>query len=79
MLEASRQRARAVGQSEARITRPRGQGRDRRGLTLIEAAMTTVIIGVAVLAVMTAFTAFHQKNQWAGRVATATYLATRSE
>lgn len=71
MLEASRRRARATGQSEAPVIRHR----PRRGLTLIEAAMTTVIIGVAVLAIMTAFTAFHQKNQWAGRVATATYLA----
>jgi hypothetical protein len=67
MLEATSQRARA--------TRRQLEARRRRGLTLIEAAMTTIIIGVAVLGVMSAFTAFHQKNQWASRVATATHLA----
>ena len=49
--------------------------RGRRGFTLIEAALCTIIVGVAILAVVSAFTAFHQKNAWAARVATATYLA----
>ena len=36
----------------------------RRGFTLIEAALATVIIGVGVLAMISAQQAFHQKNQW---------------
>lgn len=37
---------------------------NRRGFTLIEAALATVIIGVGVLAMISAQQAFHQKNQW---------------
>jgi hypothetical protein len=41
--------------------------RRRRGFTLIEAALTTVIIGTGVLAIVAAQQAYHMKNQWAQR------------
>ncbi len=37
------------------------------GFTLIEAALTTVIIGTGVLAIVAAQQAYHIKNQWAQR------------
>ncbi len=46
-----------------------------RGFTLIEAALTTVIIGTAVLAIVAAQQAYHQQNDWAQRSATAHLLA----
>ncbi|MHC4809490.1 MAG: type IV pilus modification PilV family protein [Planctomycetota bacterium] len=57
--------------------RARGHGgtrRHRRGFTLIEAALTTVIVGVGVLAMVTAQSAFLQQNVWSTRVATAERL-----
>jgi len=45
------------------------------GFTLIEAALTTVIVGVGVLAIMSAQQAYHRKNQWAQRTGTAVLLA----
>lgn len=47
----------------------------RRGFTLIEAALTTVIIGTGVLAIVAAQQAYHQKNNWAQRTNTAMLLA----
>ncbi|MEX0887480.1 MAG: hypothetical protein WD009_13680 [Phycisphaeraceae bacterium] len=47
----------------------------RDGFTLIEAALTTVIIGTAVLAIVAAQQAYHQQNGWAQRSATAQLLA----
>jgi len=38
--------------------------RPRTGFTLIETALTTVIIGVGVLAIVSAQQALHQKNRW---------------
>src|SRR5690606_434199 len=49
--------------------------RAARGFTLIEAALTTVIIGVGVLAIVAAQQAYHQKNQWSQRVGTGLLLA----
>ncbi len=46
-----------------------------RGFTLIEAALTTVIIGTGVLAIVAAQQAYHQKNNWAQRTGTAMLLA----
>lgn len=46
-----------------------------RGFTLIEAALTTVIVGVGVLAIVAAQQAYHQKNQWSQRVGTGLLLA----
>lgn len=60
--------------------RPRGRpnGRPRRtarGFTLIEAALTTVIVGTGVLAIVSAQQAYHMKNDWAQRTATGLALA----
>lgn len=45
-----------------------------RGFTLIETALATVIVGVGVLAMMTAHTAFHRQNHWATLSSTAERL-----
>ncbi len=45
------------------------------GFTLLETALTTVIIGVGVLAVMEAQQAFLERNTWSTQASTATYLA----
>jgi hypothetical protein len=47
----------------------------RRGFTLLEAAMSTIIIGVGVLAVVEAQQSFLQRNSWSTNGATATLLA----
>lgn len=47
----------------------------RAGFTLIEAALTTVIIGTGVLAIVAAQQAYHRKNDWAQRTGTAVLLA----
>lgn len=47
----------------------------RRGFTLIEASLTTVIIGVGVLAILAAQQSYHQQNHWAQRTGTAMLLA----
>ena len=57
------------------ITRTTPRTRSRRGFTLIEAALATVIIGVGVLAMVAAQQAFHQKNSWSTHASTATWLA----
>ncbi len=46
----------------------------RHGFTLIETALATVIIGVGVLAMISAQQAFHQKNQWSTQTSTAQRL-----
>lgn len=57
-------------------TRYPAQRRSRQqGFTLIEAALTTVIVGTGVLAIVAAQQAYHQKNQWAQRTGTAMLLA----
>lgn len=53
---------------------PGRRRRRRGGFTLIEAALTTVIIGTGVLAIMAAQQAYHRKNDWAQRVGTAMLL-----
>lgn len=47
----------------------------RRGLTLIEAALATIIIGVGVLAIVYAQEAFHRQNRWATHAAIGAQLA----
>jgi len=59
---------------EPRTPNPRWSQR-RGGFTLIEAALTTVIIGTGVLAIVSAQQAYHQKNQWATKTGTAMLLA----
>jgi hypothetical protein len=49
--------------------------RSTRAFTLIEAALATVIVGVGVLALVEAQTAFLRSNSWSTQAATATYLA----
>lgn len=46
----------------------------RRGMTLIETALATIIVGVGVLAIVIAQQAFHNQNSWSSRAATATRL-----
>ena len=47
----------------------------RRGFTLIESALATVIIGTGVLAMVAAQQTFHRQNDWAQRSANAMRLA----
>ncbi|MCC7145782.1 MAG: hypothetical protein IT443_04995 [Phycisphaeraceae bacterium] len=47
----------------------------RGGFTLIEAALTTVIIGTGVLAIVAAQQAYHIKNDWSQRTGTGMLLA----
>ena len=49
--------------------------RRRHGFTLIETALATIIIGVGVLAMMSAQLAFHQQNAWSTHSSIATHLA----
>jgi prepilin-type N-terminal cleavage/methylation domain-containing protein len=56
------------------ITTVRHRPPRRRGFTLIETALATVIIGVGVLAMVAAQQAFHQKNRWAMQASTAQRL-----
>ena len=66
---------RSGGMNRGGTSRPtRWYRRDRRGLTLIEAALTTIIVGVAVLAMVSAQEAFHEKNRWSSHAGTAIRL-----
>ncbi len=56
-------------------TRARRLARRRRGFTLIEAALTAVIVGTGVLAMVSAQQAYHIKNNWALRTGTGQLLA----
>ena len=53
---------------------PRFIRNHRRGFTLIEAALATIIVGVGVLSIMTAQAAFHKQNHWSTHASTATRL-----
>ncbi len=53
----------------------RPKRRDAQGFTLIETSMATVIIGVGVLAMVDAQSAFIVSNQWSSHAASATFLA----
>ncbi|MCC6681207.1 MAG: hypothetical protein IT445_09950 [Phycisphaeraceae bacterium] len=54
---------------------PSSRHRRAAGFTLIEAALTTVIVGTGVLAIVAAQQAYHQKNDWAQHTGTAMLLA----
>jgi hypothetical protein len=54
---------------------PSRRHRRAAGFTLIEAALTTVIVGTGVLSIVAAQQAYHQKNDWAQRTGTAMLLA----
>lgn len=62
-------------QQNPRIRVRRRHPRRRGGFTLIEASLTTVIVGTGVLAIVAAQQAYHMKNNWAGRTTTAMLLA----
>jgi type II secretory pathway pseudopilin PulG len=55
---------------------PNFRTRRRRGFTLVEAALTTVIVGLGVLATMSLFAACSQENMSASEMTTAMELAT---
>ncbi|MHC5028936.1 MAG: type IV pilus modification PilV family protein [Planctomycetota bacterium] len=61
------------------VARRQGSERSRfprrtPGFTLIETALATIIIGVGVLAMVSAQTAFHAQNNWSTHSSTATRL-----
>lgn len=57
------------------IRNPEPSLRHRRGFTLIETALATIIVGVGVLALVESQQAFIRANAWSTHSATATYLA----
>lgn len=63
----------ALHGSAAGPRHPRCRG--RRGFTLIETALATIIVGVGVLALVESQTAFIKANAWSTHSATGTYLA----
>ena len=58
-----------------KTTKQRIRRRAKLGFTLIEAALTTVIVGTGVLAIVSAQQAFHRENMWAQRSSTGMVLA----
>lgn len=62
---------------KSRASSPKRRASRQRagGFTLIEAALSTVIIGTGVLAIIAAQQAYHMKNNWATRTSTAMLLA----
>src|SRR5205085_1701817 len=48
--------------------------RARRGFTLIETALATIIVGVGVIALVEAQQAFHVQNSWSSNASIATRL-----
>jgi hypothetical protein len=61
--------------SSAQSKRAHGLRSSAGGFTLIETSMATVIIGVGVLAMVDAQSAFIISNQWSSHAASATFLA----
>ncbi|MEM9064268.1 MAG: hypothetical protein AAGB51_02135 [Planctomycetota bacterium] len=59
----------------SRTRRPTQRRNARPGFTLIEAAFTTVIIGVGVVAMVDAQQAFVRSNNWSNESSTAAFLA----
>ena len=62
------------GQQIAHCSKQRNITHRRTGFTLIETALATIIVGVGVLAIVSAQQAFHQKNSWSTHASTATFL-----
>ena len=62
------------GRPPTMIIRRRGPASRRRGFTLIETALATIIVGVGVLALVAAQQAFHRQNRWSTHASTATWL-----
>ncbi|MEM9374567.1 MAG: hypothetical protein AAGA55_13070, partial [Planctomycetota bacterium] len=59
----------------ARGVRSRAGGSPAGGFTLIETSLATLIIGIGVVAMVDAQTAFLVSNQWSSHAASATFLA----
>jgi len=65
----------ASRRDEAVFTNRGNRRRAATGLTLIETALATIIVGVGVLAMMVAQQAFHHQNAWSSHAGTAMRLA----
>lgn len=65
----------AIPNPKPRTSNPKRRLRRSGGFTLIEASLTTVIIGTGVLAILSAQQAYHMQNNWASRTSTAMLLA----
>ena len=61
--------------SRQRSCAQRGGGVSQRGFTLLETALALVIVGVGVLAIVSAQQAFHRQNAWSTRAGVAAHLA----
>jgi prepilin-type N-terminal cleavage/methylation domain-containing protein len=68
----ARKHTQADGRGARRGTR--GASRARRGFTLIETALATVIVGTGVLAIVAAQQAFFRQNEWSTHASTAQRL-----
>lgn len=64
-----------VPQSANRPLKINRRASHRRGFTIIEAALATIIIGTGVLSIIAAQQAYHRKNMWSQRIATGVHLA----
>lgn len=60
---------------QARMPHRAPPTRLRRGFTLLETAMATIILGTGVLAIVQAQQYFYQQNGWSTQTSTATFLA----
>jgi prepilin-type N-terminal cleavage/methylation domain-containing protein len=60
--------------NRSQLTVTRRSRRMRRGFTLIETALATIIVGVGVLSIVIAQQAFHRQNSWSTHATTATNL-----
>jgi len=69
-MEAAKEFAMGDGTSKRQ---DRGR-RARRAFTLIETSLAVIIVGVGVLAIVSAQQSFHQKNSWSSHLSTATWL-----
>lgn len=67
--------SRLLPTADSRFPKRRRSRRRAQGFTLIEASLTTVIIGTGVLAILSAQQAYHMKNNWATRTSTGMLLA----
>lgn len=57
-----------------RVEQSARRSRQRRGFTLVETALATVIIGTGVLAIISAQQVLLAKNEWSSMTSTATWL-----